>query len=128
MGNGGGKRTAIGPQSTLGTILGDALHRPGSHGLRFRWGITNLVLFSIPLEEHAPAPAAFDQVAKTLSPAEGAVIELASRGYSNAEIAKRRTTAISTTKKQLESAYRKLGVGSRAELVSLLARGQRRTG
>jgi DNA-binding CsgD family transcriptional regulator len=83
------------------------------------------VLFSVPLEEYASAPAAFDEVAKNLTPAEGAVVELASRGYSNAEIAKRRTTAISTAKKQLESAYRKLGVGSRAELVSLLARRQR---
>ena len=99
--------------------------RKAARGLRFCWGATNLVLFSIPLEEYAPAPAAFDQVAKNLSPAERTVVELASRGYSNADIAKRRATAISTTKKQLESAYRKLGVGSRAELASLLARSHR---
>jgi DNA-binding CsgD family transcriptional regulator len=114
MGTGGENWTTIGPR------------RPASRGLRFRWGTTDLVLFSIPLEEHAPAPAGLDKVAANLSPAEGAVIELASRGYSNAEIAKRRATALSTTKKQLESAYRKLGVGSRAELVSLLARCQHR--
>ena len=130
MGKDGRKRTVIGPRSTSGTgTLGDAIHRrPGSRGLRFRWGTTNLVLFSIPLEERAPTPAAFHHIAKNLSPAEGVVIELASRGHSNAEIAKRRTAAISTIKKQLESAYRKLGVSSRAELVSLLARSQRRAG
>jgi DNA-binding CsgD family transcriptional regulator len=83
------------------------------------------VLVSIALEEHAPA---LSQVTEHLSPAERSVIELARLGYGNAEIAKRRATAISTTKKQLESAYRKLGVSSRAELVSLLARSQRRAG
>ena len=128
MGRGGKKRTAI-VRSSPGSVPECAIDQhPQGHGVRFRWGTTELVLFSIPLEELAPAPAALDQVAQRLSPAEGAVVELASRGYRNAEIAQRRATAISTTKKQLESAYRKLGVSSRAELMSLLARGQRRAG
>jgi DNA-binding NarL/FixJ family response regulator len=93
-----------------------------AYGMRFRWGGTYLVLFSIPLKERPPAPTALGQVAQHLSQAERTVVELADQGYSNAEIAQRRNTAVATTKKQLESAYRKLGVSSRAELAALLAR------
>jgi len=82
--------------------------------MRFRWGTTELVLFSIPLAERSPSPAMLNPLTQHLSPAERAVVELASRGYRNAEIARRRATAVATTKKQLESAYRKRRVGSRA--------------
>ena len=51
-----------------------------------------------------------------LSGAERMVIDAARRGCSNAEIARARARSERTVANQLASAYRKLGVGSRAEL------------
>jgi DNA-binding CsgD family transcriptional regulator len=60
-----------------------------------------------------------------LTPAEREVSRLAARGLSDAAIAARRGRALRTTQNLLASAYRKLGVGSRAELaVRLLALGK----
>jgi hypothetical protein len=80
----GSRRRAIGRRSTLRTILGDAIHRrPGSRGLRFV-GVLSILCCSASLSrEHEPAPAAFDQVAKNLSPAGGAVLELASQDFTD---------------------------------------------
>ena len=58
----------------------------------------------------------------TLTPAERAVARDAIAGLSNAEIAKKRRRAIRTIANQLASIYRKLGVGSRAELAAQLTR------
>jgi DNA-binding CsgD family transcriptional regulator len=59
-----------------------------------------------------------------LTAAETEVVRLASQGLSNAEIGGRRGCAGRTVANQLASAFSKLGVGSRAELAALLARGE----
>ena len=53
-----------------------------------------------------------------LTDAERATIQLALVGLRNSEIATRRSVAARTVANQLASAYRKLGVGSRAELAA----------
>ena len=55
-----------------------------------------------------------------LSEAERAVVGLAAFGLSNQEIAKRRRASPRTVANQLASAYRKLRVSSRAELLARL--------
>ena len=56
-----------------------------------------------------------------LSRAESAVVRAASTGLTSAEIAAHRGSSVFTVQNQLASAYRKLGVYSRGELVALLA-------
>ncbi|MEZ4250075.1 MAG: helix-turn-helix transcriptional regulator [Polyangiales bacterium] len=56
-----------------------------------------------------------------LTEAEWEVARLAADGLSNASIADRRGTTVRTVSKQLDSAYRKLGVSSRRELAVRLA-------
>jgi DNA-binding CsgD family transcriptional regulator len=58
-----------------------------------------------------------------LTPAEQAVTRLAGAGLDNAGIARRRGCGVPTVVKQLSSAYRKLGLRGRAELVAWLASG-----
>jgi DNA-binding NarL/FixJ family response regulator len=58
--------------------------------------------------------------ADRLTSAEIAVAELAVAGLGNAEIGRRRGTSERTVANQLASIYRKLGVGSRTELVAHL--------
>jgi DNA-binding CsgD family transcriptional regulator len=80
---------------------------------RFSFDGEELVAFSFPRRElHLPA---------TLSPAEREVAELVLGGLSNAEIAAQRGTALRTVANQIAVIFAKLGVGSRAELVVLLA-------
>jgi DNA-binding NarL/FixJ family response regulator len=67
----------------------------------------------------APPPTV---AADRLSEAEVAVITQAASGLSNADIAARRHVSVRTVANQLGAAFRKLGVGSRFELGSLLAR------
>lgn len=55
-----------------------------------------------------------------LTPAEREVAWLVIEGASNAEVARRRHTAISTVENQLRRIYAQLGVGSRAELARRL--------
>lgn len=76
-------------------------------------GSERLVVASAPLE---PARASLAGLTK----AEREVALLAVRGLSNAAIAKQRRCAVRTVANQLQSIYRKLGVGSRAELSSLV--------
>jgi DNA-binding CsgD family transcriptional regulator len=73
-----------------------------------------LVLLSWPVR-----PAAL--VAGELTAAEAAVMALAAAGLANEEIARARGRSPRTVANQLASAYRKLGVGSRSELVARLA-------
>nr|HEX4315819.1 LuxR C-terminal-related transcriptional regulator [Kofleriaceae bacterium] len=54
-----------------------------------------------------------------LTPAERSVVQHVLEGASAAAIAAVRGTSVRTVHKQLESAYRKLGVTSRAELATL---------
>src|SRR4051812_22557203 len=56
-----------------------------------------------------------------LSPSERAVCELIASGASNAEIARARKTSARTVANQLASAFRKLGVSSRFELIARFA-------
>lgn len=57
-----------------------------------------------------------------LSPAERDVCARAARGEGNAAIAAARASTVRTVTNQLTAAFRKLGVGSRAELAALLRR------
>ena len=76
-------------------------------------GSERLVVASAPLDAaHAPLAG--------LTKAEREVALLAVRGLSNAAIAKQRRCAVRTVANQLQSIYRKLGVGSRAELGALV--------
>jgi len=61
-----------------------------------------------------------------LTTSEQEVAVLVTEQLSNAEIARRRGVAPRTIANQLASVYRKLGVGSRTELVALLARARSR--
>ncbi len=59
-----------------------------------------------------------------LTVAESAVVRLAASGLENNEIASARGVSVPTIQNQLARAFRKLGVGSRAEALAwLLARG-----
>ena len=57
-----------------------------------------------------------------LSRAEQNVIELLLRGLSYRQIAEQRGRSVRTVAKQVASAFKKLGVSSRAELAAFLAR------
>ncbi|MFO0684403.1 MAG: helix-turn-helix transcriptional regulator [Sandaracinus sp.] len=59
-----------------------------------------------------------------LSAAEREVAAAILRGLSNAEIARERGVAVRTVANQVSALFRKLGVGSRAELAVLSTRGQ----
>lgn len=61
-------------------------------------------------------------LAAWLAPAEHAVISLIIEGHGYAEIAEARHTSIRTVANQVASAFRRLGVSGRAELLCLLAR------
>jgi DNA-binding CsgD family transcriptional regulator len=63
-----------------------------------------------------------EKSARLLTKAEKAVIELVLRGLSNAAIAKGRDGSARTVANHLASAYKKLGVGSRRELVARFGR------
>jgi DNA-binding CsgD family transcriptional regulator len=71
-----------------------------------------LVVFSFPTDRRT-APS-------LLTRAEHDVMELVLRGLSTAQIAILRGAAKATISSQLQSIYRKLGVGSRTELTSKL--------
>lgn len=59
----------------------------------------------------------------SLTPVQRAVVEDVVHGHSNAEIARRRGCSPRTIANHLAAAFRKLGVGSRFELVARLSRG-----
>jgi DNA-binding NarL/FixJ family response regulator len=86
----------------------------GLRGSRLEIGGETYVVLSYP--ERAGDP----QV--RLTPAEREVIALALEGWTSAAIAAARGSAKRTVDKQLEAAYRKLGVSSRAELAARYAR------
>ena len=86
-------------------------------GLRATWIAPDaLIAFSIPIPDQA---LAWPQ----LSPAERATVELALQGLSTAAIGERRNVTARTAARQLDSAYRKLGVQSRGELAALALSG-----
>lgn len=73
-----------------------------------------VLLFSAPNKDHGALGA--------LTEAEREVAGAAARGEENRTISARRKTSQATVAKQLASAYRKLGVATRAELARLLLR------
>jgi DNA-binding CsgD family transcriptional regulator len=73
-----------------------------------------LVVFSFPTSQTAR---------DALTDAEQSIVEFTLQGYRTAEIAILRGVAVPTVSAQLQSAYRKLQVTSRIELVSKLERG-----
>jgi DNA-binding CsgD family transcriptional regulator len=114
--------------STVGGLLASAMRklRVTSRGeLATLWAATRTALpgendvlrVSLDPGEDALAP---------LSDAERDVARRAARGETTAEIARARGTAESTVTNQLGALFRKLGVGSRAELAARLAQGPRR--
>jgi DNA-binding CsgD family transcriptional regulator len=86
---------------------------PGLKVARFRVDGRQFALFSYP---RAP-PGLWER----LSEAEGKVITQLLRGLSNREIAAVRHTSLRTVANQVASAFRRIGVSSRAELSAVLA-------
>ena len=84
----------------------------GFRARRFLAGDEEMVIASFPL------PTARGRAAPSLTPAERDVIAAVLEGRSYAEIARRRRRAVDTVAKQAGSAFRKLGVSSRSELVA----------
>ncbi len=76
-------------------------------------GDESFVLLSVPLRTETGT--------EPLTAAERAVAAMIVDGMSNAEIAKARGKSVRTIANQVASAFRKLGVGSRVELSSVLA-------
>ncbi|MBL9016998.1 MAG: helix-turn-helix transcriptional regulator [Myxococcales bacterium] len=76
-------------------------------------GSERLVVASAPVA-HARSPL------EVLTAAERQVALLVTRGLSNAAIARQRRCAVRTVANQLQAIYRKLGIGSRAELAALV--------
>jgi DNA-binding CsgD family transcriptional regulator len=87
---------------------------PPPRGLRLVWVEHDLAVLHFDLPEI--------QIPKGLSPAEGEVIGLVLEGQTNGEIARHRRTAPRTVANQVASIFRKLRVGSRAELYARLIR------
>jgi DNA-binding CsgD family transcriptional regulator len=84
----------------------------GIEAFRLQVGGEELVVFATPLPaERGP---------RTLTLAEREVVRLVAEGLSNQAVARRRGTTPRTVANQLASAYRKLGVGSRAALAAAL--------
>lgn len=76
-------------------------------------GDESFVLLSVPLRT--------ERGAEPLTAAEREVAAMIVDGMSNAEIARARGKSVRTIANQVASAFRKLGVGSRVELSSVLA-------
>lgn len=70
-----------------------------------------------------PAVTSPDETLAMLSQAEREVVSYILDGFTQAEVAMLRGTSPRTIAKQLESAYRRLGVSSRAELLVLISGG-----
>jgi DNA-binding CsgD family transcriptional regulator len=81
----------------------------------FELGEKTFAVLEWPLEGHR-TPA-------VLRPAERDILDLVLAGLSNAEIAGRRRRSVRTVAHQVDTIYRRLGVGSRQELLALLFRG-----
>jgi len=88
----------------------------GTRASRGHAGAVEVVVLSWPVGKGEPDPMAL------LSEAEREVAALLLAGHDRARIAEWRGTSRRTVDKQIERLYRKLGVGSRSELVSRLCR------
>ena len=73
------------------------------------------------MDADPPLPARAHADADPLTPREREVAELASRGLTNREIARRLTVSVRTVHAHLRTVYDKLGVNDRRRLAALLA-------
>jgi DNA-binding CsgD family transcriptional regulator len=80
---------------------------------RFESAEGEMIVLAFPIDELAPSEA--------LTPAEHEVVAAIEAGKSNAEIARERGTSARTVANQVGSIFKKLKVGSRAELVATRA-------
>jgi DNA-binding NarL/FixJ family response regulator len=99
--------------------MGDR-EKPAPEGLRvstFAIAGEKILVLSYPTEAPTPIGA--------LSASESEVLRAALGGLSNGEIAALRGRSVSTIENQLASAFRKLGVTTRAEAAMLLGEGLR---
>lgn len=76
---------------------------------------------------NAADDAALDRIAR-LTSREHEVARLAGDGFQPIQIAAHLGTSVNTVRRQLESIYKKLGIGNRAELAIVVQRAQRVTG
>jgi DNA-binding CsgD family transcriptional regulator len=86
----------------------------GLRASELRVGDETLVVLSYP----APIVRRAGDAWTLLTPSEREVLLLVLQGQLSAEIAASRGCALATVNKQIETAYRKLGVSSRAELAA----------
>ena len=77
---------------------------------RFRLGDDEYATLSV--------PAPLEQQPARLTPAERAVVALLLEGKTNRQICRARKTSVRTVANQVASIFRKLAVGSRAELIA----------
>jgi len=104
------------PAALLDLVPPDGL---GAH--RFDVGSDAFGVLVLPLgNPSASAPSA------NLTRSEQSVMRLVLEGKSNQDIAKDRRTAVRTVANQVASIFKKLGVGSRAELYAFAARATKR--
>jgi len=92
------------------------MDRSPEHGIRtaeFTVGEETFVLLSVPLRNESGV--------EPLTAVEREIAAMVVEGMSNAEIAKVRGKSVRTIANQVASAFRKLRVGSRVELSSVLA-------
>jgi DNA-binding NarL/FixJ family response regulator len=78
-----------------------------------RYGGEDLLVLSAPLEGEPP---------RGLTPAELAVARAIARGATNAQIARERGTSVRTVANQVAAIFKRLGVGSRAQVAAALSR------
>lgn len=89
----------------------------------FDEGADSYALISWPVRSWRPTPpVALDHPAAQLPGAQREVLELLLSGLSNRDIARHRRRSVRTVAHQTETLFRRLGVGSRAELFALAAR------
>ena len=80
------------------------------------------------MSAHATAPFPFrPDPLERLSEREAEVLELASQGLTNADLAERLGVTVHTVKFHLASVYRKLGVANRTEAVAVFFRSRAAT-
>ncbi len=102
-------------KASVSSEKSDATKIPPPNGLRavrFHAGDAEYAVLAFPMEAAKP------HVLLTLTESERQVTELTLKGLSNEEIATLRNVSHRTVANQLQAIYRKLGVGSRAELAS----------
>jgi DNA-binding NarL/FixJ family response regulator len=110
------RRNAIPAADPEQSLASQELAPPtGLAAYRLHVGETELVVLEWPIGPALEAGTA-------LTPAEREVVELALAGLSNPQIARHRRCSTRTIANELAAAYRKLGIGSRAELGSWAAR------